>query len=344
MLDRRKEGRLTSRQVAATLLTLGALLLLTTLISALVGAETVRFERVFAPRGPDNPDPDIFLGYRLPRVLMAVLVGAALGTAGVALQAILRNPLADPHILGISGGAGLGGILAMIMVPASSSAAYSLVPLSSFAGAIGAMLLVYGLASRGGRLNPFVLLMAGVIVNSFCSALILLINSLADLYQSHSILFWLIGGIASQGYMPLLGMAIYVGIGLAVLFTLGGSLNLLALGEESAQHLGVDVRRVRTRTFFATSLLVGGVMAFCGMIGFVGLMIPHILRLILGPDHRLLLPASTLGGAIFLVAADTLARTVLPHSELPVGVLTTLCGGPFFIALMLHKGRKEWMQ
>jgi iron complex transport system permease protein len=339
-----KEGRLTQRKVAAALSLLGMLLLLSMLLSALVGSESVDFDRVLNPSGTDNPDRDIFLGYRLPRVLMAVLVGAALGTAGVALQAILRNPLADPHILGISGGAGLGGILAMILLPAAPITTYSLVPMASFAGAIGAMLLVYAIASKGGGLNPFVLLMAGVIMNSFCSALILLINSLADLYQSHSILFWLIGGIASQGYLPLLGMAIYVGLGLLVLFTQGRNFNLLAVGEESAQHLGVDVQWTRRLAFFATSLLVGGVMAYCGMIGFVGLMIPHILRLILGPDHRLLLPAGAIGGAAFLVAADTLARTVLPHTELPVGVLTTLCGGPFFIGLMLHKGSQKEMR
>jgi iron complex transport system permease protein len=206
------------------------------------------------------------------------------------------------------------------------------------------MFLVYAMASRGGRLNPFVMLMAGVIVNAFCSALILLIQSLANPLQSMSILYWLIGIVSSQGPWQLLGMTCYIGAGLAVLYTQSSNLNLLALGEESAHQLGVDVRRTRTLTFFATSLLVGGVMAFCGMIGFVGLMIPHILRMILGPDHRLLLPAGTLAGAAFLVAADTLARTLLPHAELPVGVLTTLCGGPFFIALLLQRGRKEWLQ
>jgi iron complex transport system permease protein len=216
----------------------------------------------------------------------------------------------------------------------------SLVSLAAFGGALGATLLIYRLALVHGRLQPYALLLTGVVSNAFCSAIIMLINSLVDFYQSHAILFWLMGSLAAHDYLTVGTTSLYVGGATAWLISQGRRLNLLSLGEESALQLGVDVETLRRGIFLASSLLVGAVVAVSGMIGFVGLIVPHLLRLLFGADHRLLLPASLFGGAIFLVVADTLARTVASPIELPVGVVTALCGGPFFVYLLRKEGRK----
>jgi iron complex transport system permease protein len=191
-----------------------------------------------------------------------------------------------------------------------------------------------------GRLQPYALLLTGVVFNAFCSALIMLVNSLVDFYQSHAILFWLMGSLATHDYMTVGLTSLYVLIGATWLIAQGRRLNLLSLGEESALQLGVDIETLRRGIFLAASLLVGAIVAVSGMIGFVGLIVPHLLRLVFGADHRLLLPASLFGGALFLVWADTLARTVASPSELPVGVVTAMCGGPFFLYLLRKEGRK----
>lgn len=320
-------------------------LLLTMLICAAIGAERVHFAQLWQSSSFDNPEAIILFRIRLPRVLLAAIVGGALGVAGTALQALLHNPLACPHLLGVSGGASLCGILAlvgtsMITAHAPSFLKISLVSAAAFGGAIGTTLLIYRLALLHGRLQPYALLLTGVVFNAFCSAIIMLINSLVDFYQSHAVLFWLMGSLAAHDYATVGVTSLYVGVGVLWLVSQGRRLNLLSLGEESALQLGIDVEMLRRGIFLTSSLLVGAIVAVSGMIGFVGLIVPHLLRLLFGADHRLLLPASLCGGAMFLVIADTLARTVASPIELPVGVVTALCGGPFFVYLLRKEGRK----
>jgi iron complex transport system permease protein len=336
---------LTKRKWVVVNVALLLALLATMVICVAVGAERVNFAQLWQSSALNNPEVVILFRIRLPRVLLAAIVGGALGVAGAALQALLHNPLACPHLLGVSGGASLCGILAlvgtsMIAAHTPSFVKISLVSLAAFGGAMGTTLLIYRLALVHGRLQPYALLLTGVVFNAFCSAIIMLINSLVDFYQSHAILFWLMGSLAAHDYLTVGVTSLYVGATAAWLVSQGRRLNLLSLGEESALQLGIDVEALRRGIFLTSSLLVGAIVAVSGMIGFVGLIVPHLLRLLFGADHRLLLPASLFGGALFLVVADTLARTVASPIELPVGVVTALCGGPFFVYLLRKEGRK----
>jgi iron complex transport system permease protein len=311
---------------------------------ATIGAVPVNLIDAWRNPSPDNPSYVILFQARLPRVLLSAVVGGALGIAGAALQALLHNPLACPHILGVSGGASLCGILALVGVGAATSLPLllriSVVSFAAFLGAITATMLIYRTALTHGRLQPYALLLTGVVFNAFCGAVIMLINSLVDFYQSHNILFWLMGSLAAQDYVTVLTIGGYVLVGAGWLIGHSRSFNLLSLGEEGAAQLGVDVETLRRRTFLASSLLVGVIVPVSGMIGFVGLIVPHVLRLLFGADHRLLLSASLWGGAMFLVWADTAARTVVSPTELPVGVVTAMCGGPFFLYLLRKEGKR----
>jgi iron complex transport system permease protein len=310
------------------------MLLAAVLLSALVGSESIRLASALFEPGVDRT---ILFRIRLPRALLATVVGAAMATAGAVLQALLRNPLADPHMLGVSGGAAVGAA-AMFMLGASGGLPAVLVPIGAFAGALLAMLVVYRVGSVNGRLQPYMFLLAGVVTNAFCGALIMALNALADFFQAHGILFWLLGSLQTQSYALVAASAAYVLVGLGWLTLHARRFNALSLGEEGAAHLGVDVARVRRTAFVLSSLLVGAAVSISGMIGFVGLIVPHITRLLIGADHRLLLPASAITGAIFLLLADTAARSVTGNTEIPVGVVTALCGGPFFVYLLRREG------
>lgn len=281
----------------------------------------------------DAAAADIVLRIRLPRVALAAVVGAALATSGALFQALLRNPLADPFVLGISGGAALGGIL-VLGLGGAVGLAVTAVPAASFAGALGSLILLFAVAGGRGRLSSTSLLLTGVVFNAFASAAIVTVASVAGLAEGASIFLWLIGSLSSAR-ASLVGL---VGglVGFAIVFTLplARQLDLLALGEETAAQLGVEVERVRRWLLVASSLMVGAAVAVSGLIGFVGLIIPHAIRLAIGPDHRLLLPSSALVGAAFLVLCDTAARTLLPGRELPVGAVTALAGGPLFLVLL----------
>lgn len=327
--------------MAAVLAALAGLLMLTIALAVGVGSVTLDFGRAFDATLATNPDRVILFETRLPRVLLAALVGAALAIAGAALQGLMRNPLAEPHIIGVSGGAALGAVIAVVAGGRGAFAQGYVLPLAASGGALVSMFVIYRLALVNGRLQPYVLLLAGVVYNSFAGALIMFVHAVTDHYQAYGILFWLMGSLTTQGYDLVLTAAAYVAVGAFWLLRDARHLNLLSLGEESAAQLGVDVQRVRRSAFFASALLVGAVVSVSGMIGFVGLIVPHILRLVLGADHRLLLPASLLGGAIFLVAADTVARSAFGAVEIPVGVVTALCGGPFFIYLLQRDGRRR---
>lgn len=280
-----------------------------------------------------SPSAAIVLEIRLPRALLAALVGAGLATAGALLQALLQNPLADPYVLGISGGAALGGVLALALGGGLWPGAAA-VPLVAFAGALGASLLLYAIAAAGGRAPAHSLLLTGVVFNAFASSLIVFVTSAADLSRVAGVFLWLIGSIRLLEPALVAGVAALFALGLGLALREAYALNLLAQGDEAATHLGVDVPRTRRRVLAATALMIGASVAVSGLIGFVGLIVPHLLRLTIGSDHRVLVPASALAGAGFLVAADTLARIVLSPVELPVGALTALLGGPLFLVLL----------
>ena len=280
-----------------------------------------------------GPAADIVLRVRLPRVALAALVGASLSVAGVLFQALLRNALADPYVLGVSGGAALGGIL-VLGFGSALGLGYGAVPPAAFAGAVITTLLLFLVSGFQGRLSPTTLLLTGVVFNAFASAAIVFVASLAGLTEGASIFLWLIGNLSAARADVAGFVAAFLALGLGCALPLARRLDLLALGEESALQLGVEVERVRRVLLLATSLLVGAAVSVAGLVGFVGLIVPHLLRLVLGPDHRLLLPASALGGASFLVLCDTLARSMLPGRELPVGAVTALAGGPLFLWLL----------
>ena len=281
----------------------------------------------------------IVLEVRLPRVLLAFLVGASLAAVGVALQALLRNPLADPYILGVSSGAALGAVLALQMGIGWAFAGFSALHLFAFLGAGATIITMYRVVVSEGRVPVHTLLLAGVIINAIISALILFITSVSDSTSAFRMFFWLMGNLTTLGYAGLGALALLAAVGIGLLCGQARNLNLLALGEETARGLGLAVERVKHLIFLTTALVTGAIVAVSGLIGFVGMVVPHAMRMVLGADHRLLLPAAALFGGVFLMVADTVARSLLAPTELPVGVITALCGGPFFIYLLIrHRG------
>lgn len=336
----RAPAYLTRRRFVAVNGVLFVGLMTSILLASVIGAVHVDLWRALQSGLADNPDRVILFEARLPRVLLAAIVGGALATAGVALQGLLRNPLAEPHLIGVSGGAALGAVIAVVLVGRNAFAEVSLLPLAAAGGALVSMTVIYRVALVHGRVQPYLLLLAGVVYNAFAGALIMCVNAIADFYQAQGILYWLMGNLATQSYRLVATIGVYTAVGAAWLLWQTRQLNVLSLGDEAAQHLGVDVHRVRRATFFGASFLVGAVVSVSGMIGFVGLIVPHMMRLLIGADHRLLLPASLLAGAIFLVWADVIARTALGVVEIPVGVVTALCGGPFFVYLLKREGSK----
>ncbi len=280
----------------------------------------------------------VVIGLRMPRILSAAVAGMALAVAGAVFQAIFRNPMADPYILGVSSGAGFGASLAIVMgVTAGIGLIYS-IPLMSMLGAVLTMLLVYGMARSGGGLPTLRLLLSGIVVSSFFSALISLIMALAD-ESVHALLYWLFGGFVI-GDWGLIGVATAVILaGSIAILLFSRELNLILLGEEQAKQLGLEVERFKKLMFVLPSVITAMAVSVNGIIGFVGLVVPHVMRLLVGPDHRILLPSSALAGATLLVLCDLLARTVLRPIVLPTGVVTALFGSPFF-AYLLVKGRR----
>ena len=277
----------------------------------------------------------ILFSVRLPRIIFAGIVGASLSIGGVVFQAMLRNPLADPYVLGISGGSALGAITGIII---GASSFYLGIPLLAFCGALATVLLVFVVA--GGTRGPLLdnsLLLSGVVVNAFFSAAILFFLSIVNSMELHSITFWLMGDLSRASINEISLAAICLLIGFLIIYSQARKLNLIVQGEETALQLGVNMERTKQLLLIVTSLITAVAVSMAGIIGFVGIMIPHMMRLVFGSDHRLLLPTAALFGASFLVIADTLARLVLAPAELPVGVITALCGAPYFIFLLKRK-------
>jgi iron complex transport system permease protein len=294
---------------------------------------------VTGSRAVDQTAWMILFKIRLPRILLAGLVGFTLAFGGVVFQALLRNPLAEPFILGISSGAAVGTIIGIVL-----GLGFNLgVPLLSFIGALFTILLVMGIASRHGGLESSTLLLTGVIINAFFTAVIMFFIATTGGSRLHSMLFWLYGDLSQSRYVQLsIGLPVILAVS-GIIYFFSRHLNLIVGGEQSALQMGVEVELLKWISFLGISLMTGLVVSFSGIIGFVGLIVPHLMRMVLGADHRLLMPAAALGGAAFLIAADTFARTILSPSELPVGVVTAFLGAPFFIYLLRRRG-SQWTQ
>jgi iron complex transport system permease protein len=319
-----------------------ALLLLSIVVSSLFGPTRLDLRQALDSSLVDNPQANILFGIRLPRILLAGLIGGALAGAGVVFQAILRNPLADPYVLGISSGAALGAATGVLMNAQYSLLGFNAMTICAFIGALATIFFVYTIAQSYGRVITHSLLLTGVIINYVFAAVIMLITSVVDFTKARDIIFWLMGNLGKieYRYSTILMSSVYIFAGAAILLWYSRDLNILSLGESSASQLGVEVEKLKKIVFFATSLITAAAVAEGGPIGFVGLIIPHAARMLFGPDHRLLFPVAFLGGGIFLIVTDTVARIGVRGSEIPVGVITALCGGPLFILLLRRQIRK----
>ncbi len=311
--------------------------LITIAITPLIGSVQIDLEKAFSRdlAFNDNVDANILFLARIPRIILAALTGAALSVAGAILQSLLRNDLAAPFTLGVSSGAALGAVIAISLGLPYSIAGIPTVPIAAFLGSLGAISLVFSLArTRTGDFPTPILLLAGVTANFFFAALVMLIHYLSDFTQSFRIVRWLMGGLDITSYKTLLSISPMIFIGFAVLMFYGRDFNVMSTGIQSAMSRGVEVIKVQKIGFIMASLLTGAVVSLSGPIGFVGLIVPHIVRLIVGPDLRILLPASIFFGASFLIICDTLARTLISPTEIPVGIITAMLGGPFFVWLL----------
>lgn len=322
------------RSRAAGLVVLAVIALIAFGSSIGIGPVNLQLPRVISTLlgGGSETERSIVLELRLPRAALGLLAGGALAVSGATFQALLRNPLAEPYVLGVSGGAAVGAVAAIVF---GAPGSMGLVPAGALIGALGSVLLVLRIALRVGRaLDTRVLLLAGVIVGAFFNAVILLLLTLADVESFRSAIFWMMGSLAAATWRSNALLATYALPALLVIGALARPLNLLAAGEETAAYLGIRVTRVKTMAYVTASMLVAATVAVCGTIGFIGLVIPHAIRMIWGGDHRFLLPAAFFAGGSFLLFADTAARVVAAPAELPVGVVTALIGVPLFIVLL----------
>jgi len=281
----------------------------------------------------------IFFKIRLPRIILGMLVGASLAVAGVTLQALFKNPMADPYIVGVSSGAGLGANIAILF--GLKIVFFGLSPISFFAffGAMGVIVVVYNISKVGNNIHVETLLLTGVAMGAFLSAITSFLMYTSG-EKLHQLVFWMMGGLWATTWIEVKAIALFVILGMGIIFIYSRDLNLLQLGDDSAQTLGVEVATSKKILLISASLITAFSVSVSGLIGFVGLVIPHIMRILVGPDHRILIPSSALFGAIFLISADTFARTIVSPTEVPVGVITAFCGGPFFLYLLIKRKNK----
>lgn len=301
------------------------------------GAVGIGWRAVFEGLTNGALDPQvttILFDVRLPRLLLAAMTGASLALTGAIFQGLLRNALADPYVLGISGGAALGATLCVFLGLNVAWGGVALLPFFAFVGALASIWFVYGFARGRGFLSVHTMLLAGVALQAMLSAFVLFLHSILDPFQLMEVFTWLMGRIPSPSYSTLGWLGACFVVAVAALLPRSRDLNALAFGERDALSLGIETESLKRRLFVIASLLTGTVVAFTGLIGFVGIVVPHAIRLLLGPDYRRLLPGCIVGGSLFLVVADTLARSLVPPAEIPVGVLTALTGGPFFLFLL----------
>ena len=339
---RLRGARSTLRRTIIICLSLLLLLFLAIVVASVIGAERLPiassvcalFTWGGSSCGLSAEQSAILLEIRLPRILLAASVGASLATAGAGYQALLRNPLAEPYLLGVSNGAAVGTMVALVFFGAGEDGSEWMRPLMAFVGALASTFVVYRLARGRAGASPEKLILAGVIVTTFLSSAIVFITAMMDATRIRSFTFWLLGDLSGAS-SSLLAVAMIASIvGTIVLALHARSLNLLMLGERDAFDLGVEVGRVRLTVFLAASLLVGASVASSGSVGYVGLVVPHLVRLSIGSDNRTTVPAAALSGALFVIVADTVARTVIAPRELPVGAITALIGAPLFVYLL----------
>ncbi|MEV0259864.1 iron ABC transporter permease [Streptomyces sp. NPDC050617] len=327
--------------VAALVLAVGAAAVAGLAIGA-VGIPPGEVLRILVSGERGGAFASIVWDVRMPRVILAIVVGAGLAVAGTVLQAVVRNPLADPYLLGASSGASSGAVLVIVLGVGAGTASTVALPVAAFIGSMGALVVVYALARRGGTMTAGRLVLAGVAVQYILAAftsLVLVLSAQAE--HARAIMFWTLGGLGAARWNQLPLPAVVLMLGTVLLVALARPLDLLLAGEEGAQVLGLDTNRFRAAVFVLTSLVIGVLVAFSGAIGFVGLMVPHAARMITGAGHRRLLLVAALGGAVFLLLADLGARTVAAPQEIPVGVVTALTGGPYFLWLLRRHARPE---
>lgn len=329
---------LTPRKLAGSVAAAFAVLALSLMIAPEVGPIPASLGRVILGRAAPS-EREIVLRHRLPRAVFAAVCGGTLAACGGAMQAILGNPLASPYTLGIASGAGLAAVIAMKLGLEGTVAGYAALPAAAFLGALAAAAAVWGLAkaSGRGRLRPEGMLLAGVTLGLIASAGILLVQYLSSPHETARMVRWMMGGLSVVGWRNVLGMLPMLLPGLVLVSIHAGRLNQMALGEEIASGRGIDPDRLRALVLLGCALATGAVVSVAGPIAFLGLIVPHAIRFLVGPDHRALLPCAFLGGGAFLVLCDTGARTVIAPSQIPVGVLTALMGGPFFIWLLVRR-------
>lgn len=293
---------------------------------------------------PDSSTPSgqAILSLRFGRFFMGIMVGAALSASGTVFQAILRNPLAEPYVLGVSGGAGLGAALS-ILVGGSLLGAVGL-PVTAFIFAVLTLMAVYGIAAQGGG-SPSVysLILSGVIISAICSSVIMFLVSTADIDGMHTVVWWMLGNLQPGDLREQLVPLFFITVAVGLLWMLAPSLNILTLGRDMAHYRGLNANFVILASLLLATLLAATAVSMGGMIGFVGLIVPHVMRALFGPDHRWLVPASAIGGGAFLVLCDSIARSVMAPVEIPVGVVTALCGGPFFLVILRRKMSNAWI-
>ena len=345
--------RRTSRWKLVVILLLVALFV-TVLVSLNVGYAQISFEKILAILGKQIPfvndfvdpslvlpvDAAIILQIRLPRIIAGVVVGAALAASGVVYQGVFKNPMADSYVLGVSAGAAVGASVSILFGAGFNFFGLRLVQVAAFIGALFAMFVVYNISRVGSRVPVTTLLLCGIAVNFFLYAVVALLEVIAG-DELHAIVFWLIGGFSNVLWSDIWAVLPFIVIGTVISYFYVRDLNLLALGEDQAQHLGVNVERVKKVLLVFASMVTAAAVSLSGLVGFVGLMVPHITRIVIGPDHRILFPASIVVGAIFLVVCDAISRVIVtPFAstlELPVGIVTMLAGAPFFIILFRKK-------
>lgn len=320
---------ITGKQVLGLSLMFSLILGISLIPATLLGATSLDISKIF---NPSTTDYTIIWDIRIPRILMAAIAGAVLGITGAVYQALFDNPLADSYILGVSSGAALGAVIAL-----SLGFGFILSPLFGFIFAISAGIMAYLLGRKQGKLDDTKLILAGIIINTMLSALIMLIISLSSDKSIQNIIFWLMGNLQNISYTEVAIAAVLGIIGIVILYSQSKYLNAMILSDEHAIPLGIDTNKVRIIILLSTSLILAATVSFVGMIGFVGLIVPHIVKLLFGYDNRLILPLSALGGGIFLVICDIISRSIVAPSELPIGVITALIGAPLFLYLLQRK-------
>jgi len=340
-----------SKRWKLTLTLLVIALFLTVFVSLNIGFSYISFSEVLSILGKQIPllnstiDPNSFLpttesiiiNIRLPRILAGVVIGAGLAASGVLYQGVFKNPMADPYVLGVSAGASVGAGIGILFGSGLSLFGFPIVPTTAFIAALATIFVVYNISRAGSRVPEMTLLLSGIAITIFLSAIYQIMQVIAANYDLHALVNWTIGGIANIGWNSVLTITPFIIVGVVISFFFSRDLNMMSLGGDTAQHLGVNTERTKKILLTLGALMTAAAVSVSGLIGFVGLMIPHITRLIMGPDHRLLLPASVIVGAIFLVICDAIARILTGAAELPVGAITALTGGPFFIFLLRRK-------